>query len=432
MWQFWLLAGGMVALAVALILLPLRRQRAKATLSRTALNTAIFRERLAELDAEQREGRVTAEEYRQLRAELERTLLGDVPEETARAVPLWSGTFKLAVGMGILVPLFALGYYYVSSYRGEAAEWMALQERLNGLVAQAVRDPEVLSAHKDVDLRDFTRVLQARLQQQGSQDPEGWYLLGVSYLEMQQLDAARTALARAYELGPTQPGIMLAYAQALIFTNDGRLDDTSADLLHRLLAAEPHQQRALFLLGLGSFNSGAYEEAIHAWQSLLALRGDSAGEGARVLQNSIARAQTLLAERAQADSSKEPASPPGPRLAVTVELSPQLQQRLSSLSSLSPDSILFVFAKAADGPPMPLAAVRQPVKTFPVQVVLDDSQAVTPALKLSNFKQVVVGARLSKGGAANAQTGDLQGTSTMLELKEGPQAVTLVIDQVVQ
>ncbi len=338
MWQFWLLAGGMVALAVALILLPLRRRPAAAPLSRHALNTTIFRERLAELDAEQREGRIAPEEYRQLRAELERTLLGDIPEETAGTVPLWSGTFKLAVGMGIVVPLLALGYYYLSSYRGEAAEWMAQRERLDGLVAQAIHDPEVLSAHKEVDLRDFTRVLQARLQQQHSQEPEGWYLLGVSYLEMQQLDAARTALARAYELAPTQPGIMLAYAQALIFVNDGRLDDTSADLLHRLLTAEPHQQRALFLLGLGSFNSGAYEEAIRAWQSLLALRGDSASEGARVLQNSIARAQALLAERDKTASSKEPALPPGPRLAVTVELSPSLQQQFSSLPPTPPCS----------------------------------------------------------------------------------------------
>ncbi|HYQ93089.1 MAG TPA: tetratricopeptide repeat protein, partial [Candidatus Competibacteraceae bacterium] len=362
------------------------------------------------------------------RAELERTLLGDIPEETAGTVPLWSGTFKLAVGMGIMVPLLALGYYYLSSYRGDAAEWMVKRERLDSLVAQVIQNPEILSSHKDVDLRDFTRVLQARLQQQGSQEPEGWYLLGVSYLEMQQLDAARTALARAYELAPTQPGIMLAYAQALIFTNEGRLDETSADLLHRLLTVEPHQQRALFLLGLGSFNSGAYEEAIRAWQSLLDLHGDSTSEGAKVLQNSIARAQALLAERNKTASSQEPAAPSGPRLAVTVELSPQLQQQFSSLS---PSSTLFVFAKAADGPPMPLAAVRQPAKAFPVQVVLDDSQAVTPALKLSNFKQVVVGARLSREGAANAQAGDLQGTSATLELKEGEQTITLVIDQVV-
>ncbi|HYQ91040.1 MAG TPA: c-type cytochrome biogenesis protein CcmI, partial [Candidatus Competibacteraceae bacterium] len=322
MWQFWLLAGGMVMLAVALILLPLRRRPAATPLSRQALNTAIFRERLAELDTEQREGRVTPEEYHQLQAELERTLLGDIPEEPARTGPLWSGTFKLAVGMGIVVPMLALGYYYLSSYQGNAADWMAQRERLDSLVAQAIQNPEILSSHKDVDLRDFTRVLQARLQQQGSQEPEGWYLLGVSYLEMQQLDAARTALARAYELAPTQPGIMLAYAQALIFTNEGRLDDTSADLLHRLLTAEPHQQRALFLLGLGSFNSGAYEEAIHAWQSLLDLRGDSTSEGAKVLQNSIARAQALLAERNKTAASQEPASPSGPRLAVTVELAP--------------------------------------------------------------------------------------------------------------
>ena len=138
MGAFWLLASGMVALAVALILLPLRRQRATATLSRIDLNTAIFRERLAELEVEQREARITVEDYRQLKAELERALLGDVPAETANTVPLWSGTFKLAVGMGVIVPLLALGYYYVSSYRGEAAEWMVLQERLDGLVAQAV------------------------------------------------------------------------------------------------------------------------------------------------------------------------------------------------------------------------------------------------------------------------------------------------------
>ena len=111
-----------------------------------------------------------------------------------------------------------------------------------------------------------------------------------------------------------------------------------------------------------------------------------------------------------------------------MELSPSLQQQLSSLA---PDSTRFVFAKAAAGPLRPVAAGRQPVKAGPVQVVLDDSQAVAPALKLSNFKQVVVGARLSKEGAANAQPGDLQGTSATLELKEGEQAITLVIDHVV-
>jgi cytochrome c-type biogenesis protein CcmH len=425
MWTFWLPAVLMVLLAAALILFPLRRRRSEATLSRTAVNTSIFRERLAELDIERQEGRVDAEQYRQLRAELERTLLGDVPAEAASTSTLGPGTIKLAGVMAVLVPLLALGYYYVSSYRGEVANWVALQHRLDALAKQAIRDPDVLRSQKDLDLRDFTRVLQAHLAQQGMSDPDGLYLLGISYLELQQAEPARAALERAYELQPERPDIMLAYAQALIFANDGRLDETSTALLHRVLQANPHQQRALFLLGLGSFNNGDYEKAVHAWQSLLALRSDATdSEGARLLKNSIARAQALLAERNQAPAREQPTQT-GPRLAVTVDLSPQLREKLS------PDATLFIFAKAADGPPMPLAAVRQPVKDFPVQVVLDDSQAVMPAMKLSNFKQVVVNARIAKAGSVTAQSGDLQGTSGTLELKEGLQPVTLVIDQVV-
>ncbi len=425
MWTFWLLAVLMVLLAAALVLVPLYRRRSGATLSRTAINAAIFRERLAELDAEHQEGRVAAEQHRQLRAELERTLLGDVPVETVSSSPLRPGTVKLAGVMAVLVPLLALGYYYVSSYQGEAADWMTLQNRLDSLVAQAVHDPEVLSSQQDLDLRDLTRVLQAHLSKQGMNDPDGLYLLGVSYLELQQAEPARAVLERAYELQPERPDIMLAYAQALVFANEGRLNATSTQLLHRVLQAAPQQQRALFLLGLGSFNNGDYAEAIRSWQSLLALRGDDTGsEGARLLQNSIVRAQALLAERNQTPA-REQSAQTGPRLAVTVDLSPPLRARLA------PDSTLFIFAKAADGPPMPLAAVRQPVKDFPVQVVLDDSQAVMPTIKLSNFKQVVVNARISRTGGVTAQSGDLQGISGTLELQDGLQPVTLVIDQVV-
>ena len=423
MWTFWLLAILMVLLAAALILFPLRHRRSEATLSRTVVNTSIFRERLAELDIERQERRVDAEQYWQLRAELERTLLGDVPAEAASPSTLGPGIIKLAGVMAVLVPLLALGYYYVSSYRGEVADWVTLKYRLDALAKQAVRDPEVLRSQKDLDLHDFTRVLQAHLAKQGMSDPDGLYLLGISYLELQQAEPARAALERAYELQPERPDIMLAYAQALIFASDGRLNETSAVLLQRVLQANPHQQRALFLLGLGSFNNGDYAKAIHAWQSLLALRRDDTdSEGARLLKNSIARAQALLAERTPA---REQPTQTGPRLAVTIDLSAQLREKLS------PDATLFIFAKAADGPPMPLAAVRQPVKDFPVQVVLDDSQAVMPAMKLSNFKQVIVNARIAKAGGVTAQAGDLQGTSGTLELKEGLQPVTLVIDQVV-
>jgi cytochrome c-type biogenesis protein CcmH len=211
----------------------------------------------------------------------------------------------------------------------------------------------------------------------------------------------------------------------------GRLDETSHQLLQRVLAIAPDHQGALMLLGFAAMNTGAYQQTIDAWQRLLAQR-DPASEGAQVLRNGIARAQQLLTARQQA--TPEPVAPApaavpetGPRIAVTVDLAPALRDRLA------PEDTLFIFAKAAGGPPMPLAAVRQPARDFPVQVVLDDSQAMMPALKLSNFHQIIVSARISKAGEVTAQAGDLQGASEPLTLDGGSQtqAVALVIDRVV-
>ena len=216
-------------------------------------------------------------------------------------------------------------------------------------------------------------------------------------------------------------------------TQDGRLTRDSAHLISRVLREQPDHQGALMLFGFGAFNTGLYDEAIGAWERLLALR-DPESEGVRLLRTSIARARELRDQREQQPASvasstgtetSTPAQTP-PRIAVTVDLSPELEQRLA------PEDTLFIFAKAAQGPPMPLAAVRQRAEGFPVQVVLDDSQAMLPSMKLSDFEEVVVGARISKAGDVMAKPGDLQGLSDRLTLAAGSQSVSVVIDQVVQ
>jgi cytochrome c-type biogenesis protein CcmH len=332
---------------------------------------------------------------------------------------------KLAGAAALCVPLLTLGYYYVSSYRGETGEWLALQQQMDEAVTRAMRRPDELPELARADLIGFTRVLQARLLEAGMRDPDGLYLLGNAYLQLRQLPAALTALGRAFELNPQRPDIMLAYAQAMILTQDERLSRAGIGLLHTVLQINPNHQGALMLLGFGSFNAGAYEEAIQVWQRLLALRAPDS-EGAQLLRNSIARAEQLLAPEPAPAPAPAAAPATGPRIAVTVDLAPALRARLTEQDTL------FIFARAANGPPMPLAAVRQPVQGFPIQVTLDDSQAVTPSLKLSNFQQVVVGARISKAGSVTAQSGDLQGVTATLSLQNGLQAVSLIIDQVVQ
>jgi hypothetical protein len=108
---------------------------------------------------------------------------------------------------------------------------------------------------------------------------------------------------------------------------------------------------------------------------------------------------------------------------LTIRISPQLLQKTR------PGDPVFIYAKAIGGPPMPLAAVRKRVSDLPLTITLDDSMAMLPQLRLSAFKQVVVGARISMTGNAKAQPGDLQGeVSPVTPGRGGP--VEIVIDSV--
>ncbi len=425
MLQFWSIAIPMALIAGAIILVPLWRQRPHETVSQDDIDTRIFRERLTELDKDLGEGRIPEPQYRQLREELERTLLSDVSRDGQPPARENRLSLALAMVLALAVPLFALGYYYTSAYRGEAQDWMALQARLQDAVVQAIHDPTQLPEEARGDLPGFARVLQARVLEEGMSNPDSLYLLGITYVQLQHFRGALEALGRAYELNPQSPELRVAYAQAMILTQDPHLSQSGAKLLHGVLETNPHHQGALMLLGFSAFNGQNYGEAIEIWRRLLAMR-DPGGEGAQLLRNSIARAEELRTEQGSTEPPATEPAAPTPSITVTVDLAPELRARLA------PEDILFVFAKAANGPPMPLAAVRQSAEGFPVRVVLNDSQAMVPAMKLSNFQQVVVGARVSKGGGVTAEVGDLEAVSASLNLDEGSRTIPLTIDQIVR
>jgi cytochrome c-type biogenesis protein CcmH len=186
-------------------------------------------------------------------------------------------------------------------------------------------------------------------------------------------------------------------------------------LLKRALAADPNNVKALVLAGTAAFDRNDKAGAVKLWQRALAVL-PAESEMAQRVRASIAEAGGR-AEVAQA----KPAPPQaGARVSGVVTLHPKLAGKVG------PDDIVFIFARAAEGPRMPLAILRKRASDLPVKFTLDDSMAMAPQMKLSAFPNVVIGARVSKTANATPQPGDLQGQSA--PVKVGARGIAVMID----
>jgi cytochrome c-type biogenesis protein CcmH len=112
------------------------------------------------------------------------------------------------------------------------------------------------------------------------------------------------------------------------------------------------------------------------------------------------------------------------QIKVSVSLDDSLKDRVDA------GDTVFVFARALNGPPMPLAVVRKRATELPLEVTLDDSMAMVPQLKLSGQEAIAVVARVSKSGDARVQKGDLIGEVTPVATVEGNSVDVVISRQV--
>lgn len=263
---------------------------------------------------------------------------------------------------------------------------------------------------------------------------EGWMLLGRAYKTMQRFEDARGALKRAFDLKPNDPDVMVEYAEAIALADPERnIAGEPQALLEQALADNPQHQRALWLLGIGAAQVGDYETAVARWEALLPLLGEDDGGIRRQVEAQLAEARSraglpaapVAAPAAVAAATATPAAASGASLTVEIDITPELAARLA------PTDVLYVFARAVEGPRMPLALQRLPGAKFPLTVKLDDSMGMMPSMRLSSVPQVVVGARVSKTGVANPQSGDLEVISAPVQTAAQHAPLRLVIDSVV-
>lgn len=404
---FWIGAAGLALLAWLMLWSPLvlvRRSRGPASARRE--NLTIHRERLRELEAQLAEGQLSASEAEALRAELDRSLLIDASEEVEKAGE------REPVGRRWLAPL-------VLSVCVPLSAWL-MYDRLGAVRDwQLAREIDAIAAEPDPARRDrqIGRLV-IRLEDKLERDPDDTtarYLQARTLMELGRYPEAVASYAELARANPEAPRILAEYAQARYAASDRVLGPETADILRRVVALDPGNQMALGLLGLGAFHHENYAEAVHYWEQALAATRDPAGQQA--LQAGIDRARERMG-LAPADNEAEA----GPRIEVRVSLGP------APVENLAGNEVVFVFARPAGGPKMPLAAVRLPVGELPASVVLDDSQAMMPSMKLSTASgPVEVLARLSRSGQPVPQSGDWQSEIVTVRPGEVRQPVALRI-----
>ena len=296
---------------------------------------------------------------------------------------------------------------------------------------------------------DMVERLAQRMKEQPD-DAEGWTMLGRSYMVLEQPREAQAAFERARQLRPREASAVADLADAVAVNQGRKLAGEPARLVAEALALDPNHPKALALAGTAAFEVGDYATAVRHWEKLAAVEpADS--PLAQQARASAQEAKRLAGGAAGSLSNPAPTAGPGPAGAApatagaaagrpsaatatatataaasvsgTVTLAPALK------AQARPDDTVFVFARAAQGPRMPLAILRAQVKDLPLSFTLDDRQAMAAGAGLSSATQVVVGARISRSGQATAQSGDLEVLSEPVAV--GAQNLRLEISRVV-
>jgi cytochrome c-type biogenesis protein CcmH len=409
---FWSLAAVMMMVALLFVLPPLLRQRRAATVSRDELNTKVIREQLAELEADLAIGKLGRAQYDAARKDLERELLYDLdpgeseqpnkPERSGRWITL------------LLIPAIPLCAVLLYQLMG-SAELINRPQPVRAAQQQPAQQPSG-------SIEEMTAKLAARLQQQPD-DLKGWVILARSYSSMKRYNEAENAYANVVRLGGENADLLTDYADTMVMADGGAFNDESGALLTRALELDPGNIKGLWLAGHWKNQSGAYTEALDYWQQAAAkLPPDS--KDAAIINQQIGQLQVKLgiaAEPAAVVTTAATDAAQGASLQVHVSLATDIA------TAAAADDTVFIYARAAQGPRMPLAIVRKQVKDLPVTVTLNDSMAMTPQMVLSNFDQVTVGARVSKSGGAMPVSGDLQGTVSPVDTQTG-ETIQITID----
>lgn len=392
---FWLIVVALLVVALLFILPSLfAARKPNDRIARDALNVEVFKDQMRELENDLRIGQLSQEQFDQAKVDLEKSLLegiGDEAEASGNANEVVNSVISKASGWVLLiaVPLVSIVLYQTLGGGKGAFDPQAAQPQASA------------EGHNGAKVEEMIATLKDRLEKDPN-DSQGWAMLGRSYYYLQRFPEASQSYAKAVELTKDTPDadILADYADALALVSDKSLAGKPTDLVKMALVVNPKHPKSLWLAGTAAYEVKDYKAALEYWQRLYTLLPPDS-QNAQMVRGNLEEVSQILG---QPLAEVKTAATGAPSVTGKVTLAANMRGKVS------PEDTVFVFARASEGPRMPLAIVRKQVKDLPLEFTLDDTTAMNPQMKMSNFPQVVVGARVSKSGGAMPQPGDLEGS----------------------
>ena len=404
----------MLLLAIVLLIRPLLQTPKKESINQEALNLDLYKQHMQELDNDLANGQIEQQEYLTAQQDLEKQLIMDIPEtsneirEDKQRSPL-----SLAAVLVIIPVLAVVLYIYLGN-----------PDTLDGVQTKQTNaaDAHAKAGKPTKDLPSVSEMI-VKLEQKVKEEPDsiqGWKLLSRSYMHTRQFKKAEIALRKLTELETNDPNSWANYADIVAVNQKGRLEGKPFEYTKRALSLQPKHPKALWLAGTYHFQQDNYKTAIRFWEILKAQLPPESTD-TKMIMNSINDAKKRMGIKVETPTTIPATSSQASTTPVSISGNVKLSKNLADKTS--PTDTVFVYARAAKGPRMPLAIIKKQVKDLPFEFTLNDAMAMMPQMKLSNFERVIVTARISKSGNAITQTGDLLAQGTQVKINENKKIV---------
>lgn len=376
--------GVMLALSIAWAVWFLKRPLADNGVDLEQSNIDIGKQRKIELQADLAQGLIDQEQFEQALEEISNTLALELTQVNSKTLSKPNTNIWIGVVV-VLLPIFTISVYQNLSNYTPASKQTAIDLPPLTLEQSVVKIEQHLK--------------------ENPQDVKAWKMLGLSYFDLNKIDESLKAYEKAYQIDPNDPRLLVEYASALISSNDDQFTPKPMGFIKKALEIEPNAPDALYLAGLFAANAQDFKLAKTLWnKALSALPEQSVDRQALI---------SILAELSRVESGDISNT-----ITVNVVLSDEI------LTSRSADDYLMIYAKAAQGRPMPIAIQKLPIKAFNGQVVLSDMNSVMSDKLLSQYDKAIVVVRISTTGGAMKQADDIQIASEIITIADNP-SVTL-------